>query len=136
MSARWTNFREGDEIINDYPFVRTRFTEWREDGPSDILSWKPGVGYELRPPHGEYADAVADGVGKQILTVIDIHKPGRFPTRVFYTVQWVTPDGKKFGKGGLKITTLDAFRRKANGFMYGRPGFEGWSLRNQDEAAA
>ena len=131
MSApRWKSFKPGNEIINDYPFVRTTYAQCDEDGCSDVSSWKPGVDYELRPPHGDDADAVADGVGKQILTVVDVYKPGRFPTRVFYTVQWVTPDGKRFGKGGLKITTLDAFRRRANGFMYGRRDFSGWTLRS------
>jgi hypothetical protein len=63
--------------------------------------------------------------GRQILTVVDIYKPGRFPTRVFYTMKWVTPDGK----GGLKMTTVDAFRRRALGFMHGQ-----WTLREPEVA--
>jgi hypothetical protein len=117
-------FKPGDVFVNDYPFVRTVYQEWDEDGHSDVKSWKPGVEYEAYGPEGDYTLMVADGTGRQTLTVVDVHKPGRYPTRVFYTVKWMTPEGKEFGKGGLKITTLDAFKRRARGFMHGD-----WSVR-------
>jgi hypothetical protein len=46
-----------------------------------------------------------------ILTVVETFKPGRFPTRVFYTRQFIDPDGKTFGKSRLHIVTLEKFRR-------------------------
>lgn len=120
-----TEWKAGDVIEVPYPFVRTTYTEYDEGGSSEVLSWKPGIEYELRgDSYSHSSEAVADGTGKQILTVIDIHKPGKYPTRIFYTRQWVSPDGKTFGKSALRITTLDAFRRRARGFMSHDPYFE------------
>ena len=81
-----------------------------------VKSWRPGVDWEQADEYR--ADAVAEGMGEMLLTVIDIHKPGRFPTRVFYTRQWKDPSGRVFGKGGLRITTVDAFRRLMSGYRH------------------
>lgn len=132
-----SEFTAGDVFVNDYPFLRTTYTEWNEDGSSEVASWRPGVEYEVADPYGERTYRVADGTGKQILTVVDVHKPGRFTTRVFYTVKWITPEGKEFGKGALKITTVDAFRRRSRGFLHGHP-YErsgGWTIREAEIAA-
>lgn len=99
----------------DYPFVLQAYTEWTEDGPLDRKSWKPGCAYEAT--HNGGSEAYANGMGKMILTVIDVHTPGKYPTRVFYTRQWISPTGKAFGKGGLRICTLEKFRRLADRFM-------------------
>lgn len=99
-----------------YPFVRCDVTLCGEDGPYETKSWRPGVNIELCGPWGEDTDIVANGEGEMILTVVDVHKPGRFPTRVFYTRQFVSPDGHTFGKRGLRMTTVDAFKRRAAGF--------------------
>lgn len=100
-----------------YPFVRCKATICGEDGPEEINSWKPGVNIESAGPYGEDADIVANGEGEMILTVIDVHKPGRFPTRVFFTRQFVGPDGHTFGKKGLRMTTVEAFKRRAAGYQ-------------------
>lgn len=113
----------GDEIINEYPFVRVTYTDWREDGLCDEVSWRPGCEYEQCGPEGETA-AVYDGLGKQILSIVDLHKPGSFPWRVFYTCKWVSPEGKVFGKNRLRITTIETFNRRARGFMSHEPFFE------------
>ncbi|MDF8912879.1 hypothetical protein OU568_26610 [Escherichia coli] len=103
-----------------YPF----FTEEVELPPDDpeatqmqmVKSWRPGVEWEQ---DDEYAThGVAEALGEMLLTVVDVHKPGRYPTRVFYTRQWKDPNGKVFGKAGLRITTLDAFRRRLRGYMH------------------
>lgn len=99
-----------------YPFIRDTYTEYDVDGPCERKTWRPGVRFEQHAP--DDADAVADGVGAQIVTVVDVHKPGRFQTRVFYTRQWRSPDGRLFGKGGLKVKTLQAFRRLIAGYRY------------------
>lgn len=99
-----------------YPFVRCDVTLCGEDGPYDARTWRPGVSIENAGPYGEDTDIVANGEGEMILTVIDVHKPGRFPTRVFYTRQWVDPNGYRFGKGGLRMTTVDAFKRMTAGY--------------------
>jgi len=61
---------------------------------------------------------VADGQGLMQLIVVGTFKPGRFPMRVFYTRSWTDPDGNTFGKGCLRITTLERFRRISRGFQH------------------
>lgn len=101
----------------EHPFVRGTYTEWDEDGAAEVSTWNPGVRGEFVPPDG--GEEVADGVGKQILTVVEVFKPGRFPRRIFYTRQWVRPDGRKFGKAGkLHIKTEQAFRRLIRGYRH------------------
>lgn len=96
--------------------VRCVATVCGEDGPEEIKSWRPGVLIESCGPYGEDTDIVANGEGEMVLTVIDVHKPGHFPRRVFYTRAFVSPDGHTFGKRGLRITTVDAFRRRCAGY--------------------
>lgn len=119
MSGAW---KAGDVVEIGYPFCRTTYAEWDEDGCHNVPSWRPGVEYVEVGPEGQ-TEAIAHGIGKQVLEVIDVHKPGRYPTRVFYTCKWTTPDGKPFGKGDLKITTVPAFTRRTRGFMSHDPFF-------------
>jgi hypothetical protein len=100
-----------------YPFVWVEFTYIDEDGYQESMGWRPGTVFEEDGREG--CDSVAHGMGWQLVTVVSVHNPGRpFPVRVFYTVKWMTPDGKKFGKNKLHITTLDAFRRRLKGFRH------------------
>jgi hypothetical protein len=85
-----------------YPFIR------------EIETWRPGV--RMDPATPDDCEAVADGMGWQHLFVVSEHKPGRFPTRVFYTMFWQDPDGKVFGKPHLHIATKDKVRRITNGY--------------------
>ncbi len=87
------------------------------EGPysQEFMSWRPGVRYELLPPYGD-SEAIADGNGAQVLTVVSVHKPGRFPARVFYTRRWIDPRGQSFGKGALRIKIVSAFRRLVRGY--------------------
>lgn len=94
-----------------YPFVRDTFSQFDGEDYVDAPTWKPGIRYEAIGP--EDSGAVADAEGWMKLTVEAVFKPGRFPTRVFYTRAFINPDGKPFGKGGLKICTLEKFRRIA-----------------------
>lgn len=113
--------KAGDVFRVKYPFVLVKVDVPDSDpegvGFATIDSWAPGVRYEALPPYGEDSEAVCDGEGAMVLAVADVHKPGRFPTRVFFTRQWVTPNGKTFGKGGLHIAVLPAFKRRATGYM-------------------
>lgn len=104
-----------------YPFVRSTYQEIDEDEGgvtfNERPTWKPGTRFE-DVGHGD-VECYADAIGRMVLTVVDVHKPGRFPTRVFYTRQWIDPDGKRFGKTGkLHIATVDAFRRRAGGYWH------------------
>lgn len=106
----------------DYPFVQEEYETWGEDGPYKLKSWKPGCEYRLVPP--DNSEAYANGMGKMLLSVVDVHTPGKYPTRVFYTRRWIPPTGKAFGKARLHICTLEKFRRLADRFMSHEPFFE------------
>jgi hypothetical protein len=102
-----------------YPYSREE-VELPPDDPEatclvTVNSWRPGVRWVQVYDDSE---AEAEGIGAMLLTVIDVHKPGRFPARVFFTRQWRDPDGKVFGKGGLRITTVPAFLRRTKGYMH------------------
>lgn len=99
-----------------YPFIREAVTLADEGGYYEENSWRPGVRFEAVGP--EDAEAFADGIGHQELTIISLHKPGRFPTRVFYTRQWLAPTGKRFGKGKLHMKTVGAFRSLIRGYRH------------------
>jgi len=103
----------GKQYRCPYPFKREDVTLYSASGPYEKMSWVPGV-YET----GEYGHLIADGTGELILDVVSIHKPGKYPERVFYVRTWKDPDGKVFGKGKLRITTMAAFKRMAKGYRY------------------
>ncbi|MGL5935127.1 MAG: hypothetical protein ACRCZI_05845 [Cetobacterium sp.] len=109
-----------EQYRHRYPFIRFEYKEFVIDGEgvtsAKVPSWKPGVKFEDYGSGG--TEALCDGIGEQVLTVISRHKPGKFPERVFYTRQWISPEGTAFGKGGLKVTTADAFRRLCGGYRY------------------
>ncbi len=111
-----SEFRAGQEFKHAYPFVRGTHVEMTEDGHNEIDTWNPGVRYEAVGPWGDETDIIADGEGFQVLTIVDVHKPGRYPERVFFTVSWVNPDGRVFGKKKLHIATTEKFRRLSRGF--------------------
>lgn len=111
------SFEIGQIVEVPYPFIREMISLYDEDGPHEVESWRPGTRSEMVYP--DDCDEFADGKGKQVLTVVSIHKPGRFPTRVFFTQEWVDPNGKIFGKvGKCRVTVESAFRRKTRGFAY------------------
>jgi hypothetical protein len=114
----------GDVFEVAYPFVKETYQTFEEGDALEITSWRPGCEYESSGPYGEDTCGVHDGMGKQILTVVDVHKPGRFPTRVFYTRKWISPVGDAFGKGVLRMCTVEKFRRLTRGFMAHDPYFE------------
>jgi hypothetical protein len=104
-----------------YPFIRDEYDRLDMDGEGfktvTVPTWKPGVRFEHTDNFGD-AEAFADGLGSMSLEVIDIHKPGRFPERVFYVRKWIDPDGKEFGKGGLRIAITSKFKRLAGGYRH------------------
>ena len=100
------------------PFLRDTFESYDEDGPTSEPTWRPGIRWETYGD-GEWQEsqAEADGIGRVLYTVVDLHKlPRPFPPRVFFTRKWVSPDGKTFGKGALRIMTAEAFRRRLTGY--------------------
>ena len=108
----------GQEFVVKFPFVETDYTYY--DVVTECVqceeTWRPGTNSEDIPP--EDTGAVADGEGEMILTIVDIHKPGRYPERVFYTRKFVDPDGKLFGSNKLHITTTPTFKKRAAGYYH------------------
>ena len=95
-----------------YPFVRSTYGEGDESAPC----WVPGVRFE--PVYPDDCRTVADGVGAVVYAVVGEFKPGKYPERVFYTRQWVDPDGKVFGKQKLLVSTRQKFDRLLAGFRF------------------
>lgn len=106
----------GDVFVIDYPFVRATFQDFTEDGPCETPTWNPGVRRENVGPEG--CGAFADGVGQSRFEVVGVFKPGRFPTRVFFTRTFISPTGGEFGRNKLRICTLEKFRRLIKGYQY------------------
>lgn len=106
-----------------YPFVLAEVELWPDDpeatAPVTVKCWRPGTEFEeVETPYNSRTECYAGGHGSMLLTVIDVHRPGKFPTRVFYTRQWRDPTGKVFGKGGLRIKTQQAFNRMLAGYRH------------------
>ena len=106
----------GAVFTNRYPFYKAHYEELAVDGPRKTVSWRPGVFYRACLP--EDSEAVAHDNGFQVLTVVDVHKPGRYPSRVFFTQKWIDPKGREFGRNNLKIATMQAFKRKLGGYRF------------------
>ena len=111
-----SRFKPGDVFSVRYPFVREDFEHWDADGPTTTKTWRPGVSMEAVDCYE--TNVWADSEGYMVLTVIDTFKPGRFPSRVFYTRHFIDPDGTTFGKGGLKICTTEKFGRISQRYQY------------------
>ena len=118
-----------------YPFVREDVQLFGEDGHYTTKSWRPGVRFE--PVYPDDSEAVADGMGAQIVTVVSTHKPGpTWPERVFYTREWRNPTGGRFGKKGLRVKTTAAFRRLIQGYRHHFEMASRDTPASQDQASA
>ncbi len=107
----------GAVIEVGHPFIRAPYTAHDgEGGNFEVIGWRPGTRAEQTSP--DDGEDFADATGTQILTVVSIHKPGRFPMRVFYTRQWRDPDGREFGKAHLRVTTMQAFQTLIKGYRW------------------
>lgn len=105
----------GQIFLVDCPFIRAPFEQGYEDGSHKVLSWRPGVVWDLRYP--DDADMRAHGMGKVRYEVVSVHKlPRPYPARVFFTRKWLTPDNREFGTKKLRVMTLEAFRRRCHSY--------------------
>ena len=112
---------ETDQVFEiPYPFVREAVTlDDGEGNYSETMSWRPGVDLKLSGgPDGGDTDALADGIGSQILTVVSVHTPPTWPTRVFYTRRWRDPMGHEFGKRKLFFRSQSSFSMLLAGYRH------------------
>lgn len=112
---------EAPEVIDvPYPFVRevVSLPNNDEEGPYsiEVETWRPGTRAECDGA-GDM-DNVADALGTMRLTVVSRHRPGRYPTRVFFTRRWIDPDGKEFGKKLLRIRSSASFKALTAGYWH------------------
>lgn len=121
------DLESGQQYEVKFPFIIDTYDGYDVDGPFQIETWRPGCRVEDCAP--DDAQLVADAEGKMILTIVDIHKPGKYPERVFYTRKWRDPEGKEFGAGKLHITTTPTFKRRAAGY------YHAYHLPGKDEAS-
>ncbi len=106
-----------DPIEIVYPFTRTTYSPMGPDGVEREESWRPGTYYAATDNMGGGA-SFADGLGLMRVHEVSRHKPGRYPERVFYTREFIDPDGKVFGKRKLRMTTASAFASMCAGFRH------------------
>lgn len=102
--------KPGDVFMPAHPFVMV-------PGCGEIdVSWRPGVSIE--DDHTPEFPLYCDGEGQQVLTVVSTHKPGRYHKRVFYTRQFIDPDGSPLGKPKLFVRSVGSFRQLAAGYRH------------------
>ena len=110
------DIESGSQYRVEFPFVVTTYSGYDVDGPFTDECWRPGC--KDIPCAPDDFEMVADGIGEMILTVVDVHKPGKYPERVFYTRKWIDPEGKEFGSSKLCITTTPTFKRRVAGYYH------------------
>ena len=106
----------GQIIKVEFPFYVGKHVKHDFDGIYEDEVWIPGCKDSLLPP--DDFELIAEGMGKMILEIVDIHKPGKYPERVFYTRRWVDPEGNEFGARKLHITTTPTFKRRAASYYH------------------
>lgn len=109
----------GEQYRVKYPFTLETFHifDFVEGQPVPDERYRPGCSTEQHEDGGE-GERFASGEGEMIMEVIDIHKPGKYPARVFYTRRYIDPEGNEFGSGRLQVATKSTFRRRAHGYYH------------------
>lgn len=111
----------GKEYRATFPFVRTTYEAMPDDLvgcglPVERPTWRPGCEHETSNTGDTWSFAHADG--EVAYSVVATFKPDKYPTRVFYLRSWIDPDGKRFGKNNLRITTTQNFRHLLKGYRH------------------
>lgn len=88
-------------------YYSTKKIQLGYNAPETNEGWVPGTETDC---DGEDCFHITHGVGRKIIKVIAVCKPGKYPARVFYVRQWESPSGVVFGKTNLKIKTLGNFK--------------------------
>lgn len=101
-----------------YPFYRGERDLYDAATDTNVRckTWECGPEYENSGSDGGGVDAYAHGIGLMVLTEISRHKPATYPERVFFTRHFFDPEGKRFGKGGLRVATSKKFERLCGGY--------------------
>lgn len=113
-------YKAGDRYERPYPFSRDTYSAFDDGedggGMTDVSTWK--VGPKNEADGAGDCLSMADAFGTMVLTVVSVHKPGKYPTRVFFTRTWITPEGKPFGKTKCRMTTMPTFTTLTQGYRH------------------
>lgn len=104
------------ERIHPFTFVQ----EHLSSDPADVIErWRPGA-WETVMVAPDDACASCHGEGTVKFTVVSIHSPPRYQTRVFFTRHFVDPEGGIYAPNKLHNRVLSKFKREiaAFGFKY------------------
>lgn len=118
------DIKEGDVFKVKYPFCAEMIEEYEvlDDFNCQVVDtfkvWHPGTKITLTAPEGAERNE-ANGDGVMILRVVSVHKPGKFPTRVFYTREFIDPEGNSLtSKNALRVCSIGKFRRISKEYYY------------------
>lgn len=99
----------------EHPF--TLCVENRGDPEFESERWRPGA-WETKMIAPDDAVALAHAIGRARFTVVSVHTPPGYPTRVFYKRQFFMPDGSAYRPGNLRNSILSKFRRDVAKFPF------------------
>lgn len=108
--------QEGNSYTVKFPFFGDVYHGYDASGSFQEETWRPGCRSEFCAP--DDCEWVADGEGEMVLTIVSIHKPGRYPERIFYTRTFIDPEGREFGSSKLRMTTTPTFKKRVAGYYY------------------
>lgn len=113
-STEPTIVRAGDVFERDHPFT---WTTERGSAPDDVHErWRPGawnidsVGEDVLPS--------CTALGRVKFTVISMHRPPGYQERVFFTREFITPDGEKYAPARLMNCIARKFRKDVAAFPF------------------
>ena len=109
----------GAIFVTTAPFVRYETEIPDVDGMCRIKGWRPGAFGEAVPLGPDDVTNGADAEGQVEYRVVSVHSPPGFPTRVFFTRAFITPDGVRLNgvrSRKLRVATVHAFRRRIKGW--------------------
>ena len=79
-------------------------------------SWT--VGCDVKHDPMGHTEWYANGEGKRVMTEISRHTPPGYGEKVFFSVEYIDPDGNKIGRKRLHMLGAKAFERRLSGFLY------------------
>lgn len=110
-------YATGEIYTRPTPFIidDREIVDFDEEGMTTrtIKSWRPGVRNEFVSP--DDTEMVWDGMGKEIRRIVGLSEIEGGGFRILYRRTWERPDGGKFGKKTVRMTTPSAFSAWRNG---------------------
>lgn len=99
-----------------FPFILEEYDGIKDGEEFKGESWRPGT----RMCRGDEWEvwSEADAMGKMVLEVVSMHKPGKYPERTFYLRSFIDPTGRKFGKQKMRVISSAGFKAMLRGYRH------------------